>query len=151
MLNVHQIAHFDKIHVKQKCGGHGEFQLRFKREEGVLVKNENDTYEGISPVSGYGPERFQIKFKFEEEARMMLGVSMVQINGVSKGVRCPLFDYTGKMIVGMKKWKRLVSEAIREAKEKRGTYWVLQIPRPAGKEIFEEDKLLLVPCIGKKL
>ena len=60
------------------------FQLRFKRSEGgELIKNERDTYQGISTSSSsaasYGPERFRRSFKFEEEARMMLRVSMVQV------------------------------------------------------------------------
>ena len=152
-IDVHQIAHFDEVHVKQKYG-HGEFQLRFKREDGELVRNEDDAYATISADSGYGPERFRRVFKFEEEARMMLGVSAVRVKiqdcFVTRGVRCPLFDYTGKNIVGMGKWKKLVSQAIMQAKNSTTTYWVSKSPRPAGKEIFEFDELLNVPRIGRK-
>ena len=69
----------------------------------------------------------------------------------TKGVRCPLFDYTGKNIVGMKKCNNLVRQAIKEAKENGSTtYWVSKTPRPVGKEIYECDDLLMVPRIGKK-
>ena len=57
-LDVHQIVYYDMVHVEQKCGGNCEFQLRFKREEEVLVKNESDTYDSITPGSGYDPEQF---------------------------------------------------------------------------------------------
>ena len=125
----------------------------------MLVKNECDTYGGISSTgsseSGYGPEQFRRKFKFEEEARMMLGVSMVRVKMeecfITKGVCCPLFNYTGKNIVRMGKWKKLVREAIKEVKVNgSSTHWVSKIPCPVGKEIYELDNLLMVPRVGKK-
>ena len=158
-FDVHQIAHFDEVHVKQKYGGHGKFQLRFKRNEvGELIKNENDTYQGISAssssASSYGPEHFRRVFKFEEEARMMLGVSMIQVQVqdrfVSKGIRLPLFDYTGKKIIGMGKWNKLVRMVIKDVRKNGSAYWVSKVPRPSGMEIFELDDLLNVPHIGKK-
>ena len=89
---------------------------------------------------------------------MMLGVSMVRVKDqdkdcfVTKGMCCPLFNYTGKNIVGMGKWKKLVRQAINEVKENGGTYiWVSKHPRPVGKEVYEEDDLLMIPRIGKKL
>ena len=158
-LDIHQITHFDEVHIKQRYGGNGEFQLRFKREDGSVIKNESDTYNGITAAgcreSGYGPEQFRRKFKFEEEARMMLGVSMTRVKkGESfstEGVRCPLFDYTGKIIVGMGKWAKLLSQVIKEVKDKGNkTYWVSKINCPAGREIYELDNLLSVTRIGKK-
>ena len=102
------------------------------------------------------PEHFQTTLKFEEEARMMMGVSMVQVKEedkndyVTKGVRCPVFDYTGKVIVGVGKWKQLVRQAIDEAKKNTSTYWIEKKQHPVGKEIFDADDLLFVPRIGKK-
>lgn len=96
MFDIHQVSHFDEVHVKQKYGFSTSCQLRFKRgENGKIIKNENDKYEQ-NGNSGYGPERFNVNFKFEDEARFMFGVSMVkeEINDrlVSRGVRCPLFN-----------------------------------------------------------
>ena len=121
MFDIYQVVHFDEVHVKQKYG-HGAFQLRFKRNNGKVIKNEGDKYERNGNLnSGYGPERFNLSFKFEEEARFMLGVSMVQekIDDclVSRGVHCPLFNYTGKIIVGMGKWRKLVSQVLKDVKE----------------------------------
>ena len=85
---------------------------------------------------------------------MMMGISMVQVKEndkyVTKGVRCPVFDYTGKVIVGMGKWNRLVRQAIDEAKKSTSTYWIEKTQRPVGKEIFDNDNLPSVPRIGKK-
>ena len=106
---------------------------------------------GSKASSSYGPEHYRKTLKFEEEARMMLGVSMVKEQNKITGVRCPLFDYLGKNIVGMKKWNKLVRQSIKEAKESGSkTYWVSKIPRPVGKEIFECDDLAVVPRVGKK-
>ena len=104
---------------------------------------------------GYGPERFNLVFKFEEEARFMFGVSTIKVKDdqsclTTKGVRCPLFNYTGKNIVGMGKWEKMVSQAIKDAKENGGTYWISKLPRPTGKEIFELDDLKNLPRVGKK-
>ena len=157
LFDIHQVVHFDEVHIKQKYGGLGAFQMRFKRESGEVVKNECDTYKSIINNRGsYGPEQFQTTLKFEEEARMMMGVSMVRVKNNdgdyanTKGVRCPVFDYTGKIIVGMGKWKRLVRQAIDDAKKSCTTYWVSKKKRPVGKEIFDGDDLLSVPRIGKK-
>ena len=62
LFDIHQVVHFDEVHIKQKYGGLGAFQMRFKRESGEVVKNESDTYKSIiesnNDRGNYGPEHF---------------------------------------------------------------------------------------------
>ena len=84
----------------------------------------------------------------------MLGVSIIKEKMddslVLKSVHCPLFNYTGKIIVGMGKWRKLVSQVLKDVKENGSKYWILKLTCPVCKEIFELDNLNNIPRVGKK-
>ena len=87
-------------------------------------------------------EKTRKSLKFEKQARLGMGVCMKRkINpdtneeGELEGVRLPIFDYTGKYIVSISKWNKLVEDEIRyvksksriEAKKKDGLFLACQI------------------------
>ena len=85
-----------------------------------------------------------------------MGVSMVQVKEkdkndyVTKGVRCSVFDYTGKVIVGVGKWKQLVRQAIDEAKKNTSTYWIEKKQCPVEKKYLTPTTCFLFPVFGKR-
>ena len=63
-------------------------------------------------------ELFNIRFKFEQQARFMFGVTMLQKDhGMLKGRRLPMYTYTGNKIIGMAKYKEGHETAIDRAKK----------------------------------
>ena len=68
----------------------------------------------------------------------------------TKGARLPVFDYSGKNIVGIKKYKKLVQDEISRIKNKpEGRSKWIEDPRPAGM-IWTEDPIDVLKGVGKK-
>ena len=103
-------------------------------------------------MNHYCQEHFNIRFKFEQQARFMLGVTMVQNkNGTIDGKRLPMYTYSGKKIVGMGKYSEGHETSIEKAKKSNSVRtWVKKrANRPNGHEYYEKDPVSRIPKIGK--
>ena len=100
----------------------------------------------------YRDEDHVIKFKFQQQARFMFGVALIEKKkGEPQGIRLPMTTYNGKKIVGMGKWDQGVSNAIELAKKSKSERtWTTKNERPEGKELYEEDSVTVIRGIGKK-
>ena len=65
------------------------------------------------------------KLKYEKQGRFAMGVCMkhnynpdTNSEDELKGTRLPMFDYSGKSVIAIKKWNSLVANEIRKVKSK---------------------------------
>ena len=90
-----QIVWWDETHKKVLVGRQGvgsvDFQIQFYRDENGKLDLEGGTIDESKRM-------FQMKFKYDDEARFCLGCAMVESDGDMVGVRCEMFDYTGKLV-----------------------------------------------------
>ena len=85
-----------------------------------------------------------------------MGVATVQraVDGPLEGVRCKPYDYTGKWIVGVAKWKELVAVELRRVRglgtrqaAKEG--FLVGSPSKGDPHIYYDDGVARLPGVGK--
>jgi hypothetical protein len=145
-MTINQIAFWDETHKKVRIGKVGangvKFQVRFKRTPEGKVDPENGTC--------LAKEGTQLNMKYSEEVRLCLGVAKVkQPDGTDLGVRLPLFDYSGKVILTIKDFdKKLVEEQQRVKNLIGCAPWVVN-NRGVG-DFWEGESLVALKGIGTK-
>jgi predicted flap endonuclease-1-like 5' DNA nuclease len=92
--------------------------------------------------------------KFPKEARFSFGVCVRKnADGVEEGIRLPFFNYTGKKIVTMQRYEKLVIDelsrvnAIPRGEKRELENWAGYKQRKKG-DIWENDKLTYLQGIG---
>ena len=121
-------------------------------EEETSESHDWHTSDNDKVMNQYNEEKFNIRFKFEQQARFMFGVTMVESeNGTLEGKRLPMYTYSGKKIVGMAKYYEGHENAIARArKSKSERTWVKKLAkRPEGHEYYANDSVCMIPKIGK--
>ncbi|MCH2218669.1 MAG: hypothetical protein MK076_11495, partial [Flavobacteriales bacterium] len=80
----------------------------------------------------------------------MLGVMMIENEGIRKGIRLPMFNYTGKKILGYAKWDEGIEIVKRKARESDpDSSWVTKRDRPLGKDLYANNPIAILPRVGE--
>ena len=92
-----QLVFFDGVHVQQVCGPPvtskvNEHNICFPRDEEGNIDVKNGKY-------GMNNQPKKDTFKYEQEGRFCLSLAKIEgRNGTVIGKRCPVFEYTGKIL-----------------------------------------------------
>ena len=93
----------------------------------------------------------QMTVKYDEQCRLGAGVCIKKVDEKEVGLRLPLFDYTGKELVGIGKEKTLIENEIRRVRglpdNCRGG-WVTRVRREGC--VYEEDPIDILEGLGKR-
>lgn len=102
-LFLEQVLWVDEKHKKCRLGLANDHEWLFfiDPQTGKLMRQEDG---GVQE-----PPRPRTEGKFMNEARAVFGVSMT-LDG--QGKRMPLFDYSGKKVIGVAKYKKVVKAEI---------------------------------------
>lgn len=146
-LRLQQVAFWDEMHVQVSVGSAGSNgsmrQVRFPRDE-------NGKY---CPTGTLRKRGVRKKFKYSDEARVCLGVAMVELleNEEKKNVgrRGLVFSYTGKWITTIPTHAKYRKEQMGIIKKSAGTGGWTESGRNAG-ELFMEDSVCEVKGIGAR-
>ena len=106
VLHLEQIAYWDEVHPKcHKC------DILDGKKEVLFPRNEDGT---LNPLDGeYKTASVNFDAKFKEEARLLAGVAMcANLDGSIQTKRLPMFSYSGKIVVGVKKYERMIKQQI---------------------------------------
>ena len=145
-MSINQLAFWDETHKKVRVGKVGangvKYQVRFKRTPQGKVDSNNGTCLAI--------EGTQLNMKYSEEVRLCLGVAKIKApDGTERGIRLPLFDYSGKVVLTIKDFdKKLREEQDRVRKLVGNGPWVINNRLPD--QLWEVEPLSILSGIGPK-
>lgn len=117
-LHLEGFISFDEKHLKQQVGIHTKIERRVKR----------DQFGVPSATGSLPPKRKKVALKYEQEARAMFGCFLYRDeNNQLVGGKADVFDYSGRLVVGVKNYNKAVDEELAEKrnrkKGKRETVW----------------------------
>ena len=134
-ISTAQIIYFDEMHKKcyigTACGA--QKQIRFPRDKRGEVTIEDGTYSN--------ERKNFLNVKYPDEIRMCFGVASVKkLDGTRQGVRCKPFDYSGKTLVSIDDYEKLIRDEIDRVKNLKGNClpWVAHQQDQA---VYESDVL----------
>jgi hypothetical protein len=140
-LNIEGIVWWDETHRKCLIGSAMEFHFRFKRDTNGKLDNNGTFAQGA--VS-------KMNVKFEKEVRLGLGCAVVaEKDGVPcHGVVAKEYNYTSKLMVGLKKWYRFLGEATEAVKRDRSpnSPWEVDVRDKTKK--YEGEKVSVLKNIA---
>lgn len=115
-ISLSQVFWWDEKHSKCKLG-------KSSKNEYLLPVDENGEY--CAPENGGQiPKRNPTTVpKFPQEARKSFGVMMKAVDGKLTGFKAKPFDYTGKKLVGVAKFKQRKKSELRRVAELRNAPW----------------------------
>ena len=109
-ITSEQVVWFDECHFDQDGGppSLNDMQIRFPRDgNGVYSIGSNS----------YNKKQSRPSYKYPEQARFCFGVAKVKLlDGSIIGRRCRLFDYTGKKMVSISDYEKLITKEIDRVK-----------------------------------
>ena len=142
-IELTQIAFWDETH-KEVQVGNKKCNVRFRRNK----------HGRLDPRGKFLPPETFLKMKYTEQARLCLGVAIVQNSAEQPsctGVRCLPYDYTDKWIVGVAKYNEMMHAEIRRVQamsdKEAKTQGFLCDDSDTG--IFLNDPVTKLPGIGK--
>ena len=147
-INEYSIAYWDETHKKCTIGD------RTSREkENVTVSFPVDKNGKLDVEKGQLPAVEQTaavtNVKFEKEVRLLLGVIKIKDeNGEVIGVRLPLLDYNGQLVISIKERDDLRDKETKRVKENGGKQW--QQCRREPDAIYRNDPIDKLDGIGIK-
>jgi hypothetical protein len=146
-LSIHQIGWWDEKHIPQVIGSKLEFNYQFGQDEYDVYDHEREPEE---------KEVIRKNLKFTAEARFSFGCFVKKNkNGEEIGRRMQHFNYSGKTIIGLSKYRNDVDAEIDRAKhlspaKLKSQKWV-GIRKCLRGSLYENDLLREVKGISKSM
>ena len=131
MLHEAQVVYWDEIHLEQECGlpvHYNSVIYRIRRDDDGKISDKEGAFD-ISDIQ-------KKIFKYPGQARLGAGVALTQnSDGVVKGKRADLFDYTGKTLCTKMTKNNVIKDEIRRVKSLKpkglNSPWI-EFNRPAN-------------------
>ena len=115
-LRLHGVVFWDEHHKKCVIGGYGKYETRVYVDEEGAPTHPNE--------GGQLPDLVAtVTTKFSAEARGCFGVAMVkQIDGNMHGARAVPFNYTGRVVIGIKSFQEQLRQEYNRVKQVGGCW-----------------------------
>ena len=116
-----------------------EYQLRFKRsDDGKLNMDDGE----------YREEKLELQVKYAKQVRFSFGVAMKGEEGSETGHRLEPYDYTGKMILTMPKFEKMIQEEIKRVKNLPRDSKGWNSNQRAANALYRDDPVTKVNRLG---